>query len=1350
MEVYSIIAKGLISSLIKNLSKKDWEQKVDRVYQRALARWIDNDEIRKSEYIHKYKHFEDLETYINKGEVQKSTEALVILLMEELDKDPETHIIIADIRIKGIQEGVSENNKLTHQMMGSFVSLEELIKNGFNSLIAQNVKGKYDLPKKYFLELYKVPVEPTPFIERTVSPEKEISFWDYNERTLLSLCMGIETENNRFVILSSGGNGKSSEIRYVAHRLANSELYYPIYYSLADCIKTKSLSDSLPEFWDYDLGEKTVIFFDGLDETPLDMRHDVTKEIQTIANNNPQITIVVTCRSNFYNNYFGNFDCYILNQIQAADIEKYSKLSGITDYGLFSTFIENNRLTDYSRNPFYLKSLIEYYRGQKSDQVTRKGIVEFLIKSSFIVDDKKSINDENMGRFHAGIKYLYQFAWTLQLSESNKLSKYDIIEHITGDEKKLHILQSFSMIKRYNDMLYFEHSSFKELLVAILLSSETFEDICTYICYDRTKIIKPSWYNTAIMLFSFLDTDKPVFSSFLEMLYHDNLIVLLKSERFRVPEGIRYDVVSRICDEINKKNLWIEANEADDIASFGSDERIIDLFLQSASDKTNSESTRLNACVLLKGIRYNGNYADYAHAVQTLKNIVCDVSDNINIRKAALVSLSNKDIERVVKINDIYKEISSQKELFKYLISIIPYDQVEMYLPIILDTLDYYGHQKEGVVPNYSIPFDLMKNVLSENGIMSILDYTIKNCDRLSYGPSSYDYNEFVISILNNSKQYIDSSHDMLDTIIKLAYTESMTSYTLDEKYVSFFSEEKIKENVWNKFCEKLNDKQNNNYYYFLAGLVTDDKFDDLIDRFGGDNTKILDRLLDCISDNELKWRFEDKIKETTGRKFDQSVRYNQDYWLEQQKCALELLFNQDKFKEELLLFIDKNVQMDWTLFLENIENSGKKINSIIIQFAGYFSYKDSESEIHKLDNLKLKSCLNDKLAFNNIAMQIVLNKINQDSNTKLSESQIEHITEWVNNTLETNGFLEPLRTNRISLKLLVRLNIKLHSQILLSLLNLYGSSMLTEDEWNEFIELATAICSIEQIKTKISEVFRSKEIKIKSIYSAYIDFIEEYNLSECYYVAFEDLCDPSRFGEEQENIQNILIRLLCKKNIFITKVLKVWKTFDDKHRADTAGVIVTNWESMGLDEKELEYIFDDLVNIYNLDEIPYHGKEKIMHLLINHENIEGLNLLIKILDEKSYVSFLHPHINLNYSKIDALEKYLIILEKIMQDIKDQHDSYDMYREFLLLATMNGIKNLAIIKEEYRKRVEDGLKGLISKYVNKRRIAFVYKLIDDCNNSFRENNNKPLSIQEAIILYPKDENKEYTLCYLTN
>ena len=421
MEV-NTITKGVIS-LFQILSKKDWKQKVDQVYQRTLAKWCQNDDIRNSEYRHKYKHFDDLKAYINKGEVQKSTEALVMLLMKELNKDPETHTIIAEIRLEGIQEGVSETNKLNHQVIADLTSLVELIRNEFNSLKSPNVKGKYDLPKNHFLELYKVPDGPTSFIERRVYPHTTKPSWDYQETTLLSLCQGIETENNRFVILSSGGLGKSTELQYVANKLAQSELYYPIYYPLKNYIVANSLSTSLPEYWDYDLGEKVLIFFDGLDEIPLSMRSIAVKDIQQIANNHPEITIVVTCRNNFYNDDLDYFECFFLNSFTMEDIREYVEFKGV-DHELFFAFLEKNKLVDYSTNPFFLQAIIKFYDANKDRvDVTRKDIIDYLIEASYKTDNKLSLDTD----FYKGKEMLTKLAWVMQLSEVNTISEGDVI-----------------------------------------------------------------------------------------------------------------------------------------------------------------------------------------------------------------------------------------------------------------------------------------------------------------------------------------------------------------------------------------------------------------------------------------------------------------------------------------------------------------------------------------------------------------------------------------------------------------------------------------------------------------------------------------------------------------------------------------------------------------------------------------------------------------------------------------------------------------------------------------------------------------------------------------------------------
>ena len=78
----------------------------------------------------------------------------------------------------------------------------------------------------------------------------------------------------------------------------------------------------------------------------------------------------------------------------------------------------------------------------------------------------------------------------------------------------------------------------------------------------------------------------------------------------------------------------------------------------------------------------------------------------------------------------------------------------------------------------------------------------------------------------------------------------------------------------------------------------------------------------------------------------------------------------------------------------------------------------------------------------------------------------------------------------------------------------------------------------------------------------------------------------------------------------------------------------------------------------------------------------------------------------------------------------------DWYKNSILQAVMNGLKNLAIISENNRKRIEDNITTFISGYVYKEKILFLYKLIEDCNNLFREKGNSAYTIEEAMILFP--------------
>lgn len=1324
MEV-NTITKGLIS-LFQILSKKDWKQKVDQVYQRALAKWCQNDDIRKSEYIHKYKHFDDLKAYINKGEVQKSTEALVMLLMKELNKDPETHTIIAEIRLEGIQEGVSETNKLNHQVIADLASLVELIRNEFNSLKSPNVKGKYDLPKNHFLELYKVPAGPTSFIERRVYPHTTKPSWDYPETTLLSLCQGIETENNRFVILSSGGLGKSTELQYVANKLAQSELYYPIYYPLKNYIVANSLSTSLPEYWDYDLGEKVLIFFDGLDEIPLSMRSIAVKDIQQIANNHPEITIVVTCRNNFYNDDLDYFECFFLNSFTMEDIREYVEFKGV-DHELFFAFLEKNKLIDYSTNPFFLQAIIKFYDANKDRvDVTRKDIIDYLIEASYKTDNKLSLDID----FYKGKEMLTKLAWVMQLSEVNTISERDVIRYIANNQQGIDILRSFSVVKiDSKNNFYFEHNSIKELLVARLLVSETFDDIHTFICYKGTEIIKPSWYNTSIMLLSFMETDKPVFQKLTRMLLSNNPKILLKSERFKLPNDMRYELVHKLWDEWKEKFVYMDSSEIEDLASFGSDVEFINFCLQEAMDKNNSNTIRANACLLLAKFEYRGNYADTNNVIQSLEGILADKTEDIATRQSVLMAFSNNFLKTQINFEQIYTILKEDAILLKDFICIIPYSKVEDFISIIIDNIELFGSRQErgtNYMANYYVPFDLLGCVTSENGLLTLVGFLANNCSHLSY-ESQYTYDELVLQTLKNAEPYLNSSSDLLEAILNLAFEESKMSLELDKKYVDFFSKGMVNDLVLTKLCDTLSDSENSdNHYYAVGTLVNKQNFDAFIDKLTIDSLK---KLSDSMYNHDIKWQFKDQITIRKGIEFDQSIRYNQANRVEEKKRNFDILFNMDEFRDYLFSLIEGKEQMTWSQFLE-IQRSTRQItNSIFVHFVGKFVFRDLKTKEKKIDISSLRSYLNDESAYNNIAMVIVYNEISKNSNIVLSEAQMQQIHKWVDNTLL--NISEPLDILRVSLKLTIRFDFNIGREAALKLLIYYGSSWLTNDEWAEFMQKAIMVCSLDSVKTKIRENFKSKLIYDFFVYKSYVNYIEEHKLYECYSTAFDDLQDASRFGDNKVIVQDLLIKLLCNDRQYALKVWKVCSEYSLQLKIDVSETILNN-KKFALDENFAGEILTELIEVYKSKELSGFNKQRIILLMNAYGRIEGLDWLIETLMNKEYYAYSNLNFDLNYSDIKILDKYLMIMHEIVQG----YWYTDWYKSKLLEAVMSGIKNLAILSEENRKKIESDLTKFISEYEDNGKVYFLYKLIDDCNNLFREKVNNAFSIYEALVLWP--------------
>ena len=631
---------------------------------------------------------------------------------------------------------------------------------------------------------------------------------------------------------------------------------------------------------------------------------------------------------------------------------------------------------------------------------------------------------------------------------------------------------------------------------------------------------------------------------------------------------------------------------------------------------------------------------------------------------------------------------------------------------------------------NYNIPFDLLGYVTSEKGLLTLVGFLANNCSHLS-SESQYTYDELVLRTLANAEPYLNSSSNLLDAILNLALEESKMSFGLDKKYVTFFSKSIVNDLVLTKLCDILNTLEDrDNHYYAVGTLVNDQNFDKFIDKL---TISSLIKLSDSIYNQDVKWQFKDQITVRTGTEFDQSMRYDQSIMIDDEKREIDILFDIDKFREYLLPLFVKEKQMDWKQFLEILKDSIKIGKGIFIQFVGYFTIRDHSTEAHMVDIASLRYYLEDEFAFNTIAMQIVYNKIHRDNGIPLSDDQVLKISRWVESTLK--GYSKPLEIWKTSLRFIVHLDIMIDSEVFLKLVTFYGFACLTNDEWAEFMQKAIIVCSLDSIKNQIRENYTSKIVDDYFVYKAYVDFIEKHEQFECYNTALDDLQDPLRFGEDAVVVQDRLVNLLCNNRQFALKVWRLRSNFAVQLRIDMSEVIL-NSKTITLEKKVLDEILAELIYIYNSEKLSVLNKQRIILLLNAYGMPEGLDLLIDSLTNNEYEVYLNMNFRFNHLDIESLEKYLIILKKIILDSSDNKWLTDWYKNSILQAVMNGIKNLAIISENNRKRIEDNITTFISGYVYKEKILFLYKLIEDCNNLFREKGNSAYTIEEAMILFP--------------
>ncbi len=125
--------------------------------------------------------------------------------------------------------------------------------------------------------------------------------------------------------------GKTTELKQLAYHYSKNRLYDPILVYL-NKYTNKSITEYFPKYWELIPEEKLIILLDGLDEIESKNKNDAIREIELFTENNPNVCVVISCRTNFYKiedeNIFGmstlnGFVSYILLDLESKEIKKY-------------------------------------------------------------------------------------------------------------------------------------------------------------------------------------------------------------------------------------------------------------------------------------------------------------------------------------------------------------------------------------------------------------------------------------------------------------------------------------------------------------------------------------------------------------------------------------------------------------------------------------------------------------------------------------------------------------------------------------------------------------------------------------------------------------------------------------------------------------------------------------------------------------------------------------------------------------------------------------------------------------------------------------------------------------------
>lgn len=747
-----------IKQIVNYHKRTSIESELERCYQKALKKWCKNDGIRKSMSMRMFHNLEELKKYLQWEEHIDERE-LIELWADELRNNQNCYEFINEQKMDAVYDEIHGNNVL---LQGLDEKMDKILNKIIHPVAVKPKKGliKHNPVDGYIRRYCTDEQDADDYLRYLLINQERYTLADYVTSEIIK-------DKKKFIIYSGAQTGKTTELRNLCWELQQSGLFIPVSYEVKSSYDIKQ--DEMPTSKWID-GREVVVVIDALDEINGTERENLLKTINSYAHDNPDIKMVLSCRSNYRReDQLGAFHELYIESMSYGDIQAHINHEIKGNNTLWRMIVEKG-LEDMAKQPFYLNVLIDCYKQDMDLPNDRADIYELFIKKSYYQEKKKKGTLPTYSANSAEVmEMLERVAVAMSLMNRQMLTESEFTKCVGDDLQKTDECKRYRVIKfnTDDDTYTFDHNAFREWLTASYLYKNGLEKAKQLASLPNGKI-KPEWYNIIMLwmgMYGSEETNK--IKENIEWLKIASMDLVIYADSSSLDTKSKDNIFISILQEY--KNLGIRmsnilSDDYKDMLKFGQSETTVDYIAEELMKEPSGTAYYADLMCMC----YFLNWTVLENSSVQVFNKLLGVLDEISIRNLQekptgdlqYLYLGNQFFYKakyVKRYFEIFKK-SENYDAIKVMISLIHRaGMVDEYVDYILDKEHYVCDQCRGnkthVVSRDEVYYALATTE-NADGIEKILNHEFKNY--LYYYDSEWSrYKDMIESLLRNAARLI-------------------------------------------------------------------------------------------------------------------------------------------------------------------------------------------------------------------------------------------------------------------------------------------------------------------------------------------------------------------------------------------------------------------------------------------------------------------------------------------------------------------------------------------------------------------------------------------------------------------